>query len=502
MSLPASQAAISRAEAARELLRRRRARRSVIDFCRYTFPRYQASDVHHRIGDALDKVAAGEIKRLMIFVPPRTGKSELVMRFTGKFLGDNPSRSIITASYSHELATSFGRKVRDMIASQRFRALYPNVTLSDASHAAGRFHTNAGGQYLSAGVGSTMTGHGAHVLVIDDPIKDREQAESKKIRERVYNWYSSTAYTRLERDAEYIPDDPLWADPVSAVKRGELKPFSGAVVLVMTRWHKDDLAGRLLEDAKRGGDQWHVIKIPAVDEDWTESFYPEKYPLDELRRIHGVLTARDWQSLFMQEPPSTVGQFVTRDMITRGDVHEPVSACIGVDLASSLDDSADKTALVAAVRGLDGNVVFTHAIKGRWKFSEQKRKIIQFHDMVKSKYGVDPIVAVEHVAYQQVIVQELLEQTSINVIKSAATGSKTDRFMPAILRYEMGLIKHGPELPDWFDRDVIEFPDGERDAVDAAAHAFNNLPVSIDLGDAEQVGGRYSSVTGSSFGGW
>jgi len=487
---------LSEREAARELLRRRHARRNLIDFARYTFKRYQPAKVHHKIAEKLQGVAEGRIKRLMIFVPPRTGKSELASkRFPAFFLGLNPHRHIISASYSHELAQGFGRDVRNIIASDEYQALFPGITLSEDSKSAGRFHTSEGGQYLAAGVGSTMTGHGAHILLIDDPVKDREQAESHRYRDRVYNWYSSTAYTRLENDAEFISDDPLWTDPVSGVQDGKLAPFEGAVVLVMTRWHKDDLAGRLLEDAKRGGDQWEVLSIPATDDELSYSFYPEKMPVSWLRKKKMAMRAADWESLYMQRPPSMTGQYVKREYLKRGTPQKLLTLCIGFDLAISQKDTADKFAYVVAGRDITGQVFFLHAWKGRLLFHEQKARVKEMYDQMREQYGISPVLAIEDVQYQSALIQDLLHETSLPVIPAKPEGkSKIARFLPVIERYELGMITHAETLPDWFDRDVIEFPDGERDAVDAAAYAFRELP-AVESMDSAGVGQREVTAT-------
>lgn len=230
MTSPTNSLSLSQQDAARELLKRRRARSSLIDYARYTNTAYRPADHHEQIANALERVERGECKRLMIFMPPRHGKSELASRrFPAWFLGRNPRLSIIAASYNSDLAADFGREVRNIVASPEHRALFPDAVLADDSQAQNRWHTAQGGGYAAAGVGTAVTGRGAHVLNIDDPVKDRESADSELMREKTYRWYLSTAYTRLESTLTEPDADPLWRDVDEAREKGVA--FEGAVVL-------------------------------------------------------------------------------------------------------------------------------------------------------------------------------------------------------------------------------------------------------------------------------
>ena len=273
---------ILQADAAQELLARRNARKSLIEFVRYTNPNYQAAQHHLQIAEALEAVERGDIKRLMICMPPRHGKSELASRrFPAWYLGRNDNKQIIAASYNSDLANDFGREVRNIVATPEYHHLF-QVNLSSDSKAADRWHTDKGGMYVAAGVGTAITGRGADVLLIDDPFKDREEADSELRRKRVWDWYTSTAYTRL------MPN--------------------GAIVVINTRWHDDDLSGRLLAEQDNGGDQWHVLSLKAIN-DKDEALWPEWYDLERLRDIQSVLPARDWNSLYQQNPIPDEGEF-------------------------------------------------------------------------------------------------------------------------------------------------------------------------------------------------
>jgi len=275
-------------QAASELLARRNARRSLIDYARYTNDQYVAAPHHKLIAEALERVLNGDCKRLIICMPPRHGKSELASRrFPSYFIGHNPDKQIIAASYNSDLSNDFGREVRNIVASPEFGKLF-HVKLSDDSKAANRWHTSAGGMYVAAGVGTAITGRGADILLIDDPFKDRQEADSEITRQRVWDWYTSTAYTRL------MP--------------------GGAVIVINTRWHDDDLTGRLLLEQDNGGDKWEVLSLPAIN-DAGEALWPDWYPLERLEQIKGVLPARDWNSLYQQNPIPDDGDYFKADWI-------------------------------------------------------------------------------------------------------------------------------------------------------------------------------------------
>jgi len=260
------------------------AQRSLLRFTEYTNPQYQRAQHHAQIAAKLEAVERGEIDRLMIFMPPRHGKSELASkRFPAWCLGRNPTRQIIAASYNSDLANDFGRNVRNIVAEPEFGQVFPGVALAADSQAANRMNTNHGGAYVAAGVGTAVTGRGAHIALIDDPFKDREEADSERRRNTVWDWYRSTLYTRL------MP--------------------GGAIVLIQTRWHEDDLAGRLLEQEP---DQWQVLELPAVS-DTGQALWPEWYDKPALDRIKDTIGPREWSALYQQKPQPDEGTFFRRE---------------------------------------------------------------------------------------------------------------------------------------------------------------------------------------------
>lgn len=272
--------------AASELLKRRMARNSLLEFSLYTNLTYEVAPHHKLIAEKLEAVERGEIKRLMITMPPRHGKSELASRrFPSWYIGRNPDKQIIAASYNSDLANDFGREVRNIVGSPEFGNLY-KTALSADSKAANRWHTDKGGMYVAAGVGTAITGRGADILLIDDPFKDRQEADSEITRQRVWDWYTSTAYTRL------MP--------------------GGAIIVINTRWHDDDLSGRLLAEQLNGGDKWDLLSLPAIDREGNP-LWPEWYPLERLEQIRAVLPARDWNALYQQNPIPDDGDYFKKE---------------------------------------------------------------------------------------------------------------------------------------------------------------------------------------------
>lgn len=245
-----------------------------------------AADHHALIASRLEAIERGDIDRLMINMPPRHGKSELASRrFPAWFLGRHPDKSVIAASYNSDLATDFGRQVRNIIATDEYQHLFPTA-LAEDSRAANRWNTDQGGGYVAAGVGTAITGRGADILLIDDPLKDRAEADSELQRNKVWDWYTSTAYTRLAP--------------------------KGRIIVIQTRWHEDDLSGRLLADEARGGDKWEVLELPAIN-DQGEALWPDFYPLPVLERYRSVLPARDWSALYQQRPTPDEGDYFKRE---------------------------------------------------------------------------------------------------------------------------------------------------------------------------------------------
>lgn len=264
----------------------------LIAYAAFQWPGYRDAPHHRLIARHLEAVERGEIKRLMITMPPRHGKSMLASEFfPAWYLGRNPDHYVVTATYAQELADDFGRKVKNQIEDRTFQAVFPGVGLADDSKSAKRFHidgalggyehsTSQRGAFYAVGVGGPLTGRGAHLLLIDDPVKNREDADSEVIRKKTKDWYTSTAYTRL------MP--------------------GGRIVVIQTRWHEDDLSGWLLNDHQHEG--WVCLNLPAISDDGV-ALWPEQYDLSALEKIKLAIGPRDWSALYQQRPAPEEGDY-------------------------------------------------------------------------------------------------------------------------------------------------------------------------------------------------
>lgn len=251
---------------------------------------YDMAPHHRKIIEALEAVEAGQCDRLMIFMPPQRGKSELAsIRFPAWWHGRNPDKSIIACSYGDHLAGEFSRQVRDQLQDAETWP-FPGVSAprGDASRMAWGIEGHAG-RHIAAGVGSGITGRGAHLLLIDDPIKSRAEAYSITYRELIWNWYTHDARSRLRK--------------------------RGAVVLIQTRWHEDDLGGRLLERQGKGGDRWEVLRLKEMAEEGDvdplgrapgDVLWPAQFPAEETAEIRDT-TPYVWHPLYQQRPGALRG---------------------------------------------------------------------------------------------------------------------------------------------------------------------------------------------------
>lgn len=258
----------------------------LLDFACATFPRYQVAPHHRLIAERLMAVERGDIDRLIITMPPRHGKSELAsVRFPAWYLGRNPDRRIIATSYSAALAYRMSRQSRNIVGGPGWP--FRDVRLAgDLAQVQQWDIAGQRGGYIAAGAGGPITGSGAHLLLIDDPIKNQEEADSATYRENLWDWYTSTAYTRLEE--------------------------RGAIVVIQTRWHHDDLAGRLLAAERAGGDRWDVLHLPAIAEDGS-ALWPEKYDRAALDRIRTAVGSRVFTALYQGTPSNDDTALIKRE---------------------------------------------------------------------------------------------------------------------------------------------------------------------------------------------
>jgi hypothetical protein len=430
---------------------------SLIDFSIITDRRYKPAKLHETIADKLEAVERGEIKRLMIFVPPRHGKSQLAsINFPAWYLGRNPNKEVITASYSAELAQDFGGKTRELFKDDRFQKIFKTRLKQDEQNKA-KWKTTEAGSYTSVGIGGAITGRGADLLIIDDPIKNREEAESKLIRDKHWNWYTSTAYTRLEKDA--------------------------AVVLILTRWNIDDLAGRLLAKQAEGGDKWDVIELPAIKDDMP--LWPEKYDLDALEQIKETIGLYDWSALYQQKPIMSELQEFKPEWIReveRSDVDRMNTRnFLIVDTAMSKKESADYC-------GFSENYVDK---ENNWNLAGYRMKLnpkelVDYLFTLQDKRNFEKI-GIEKTAYtwglKPYLDEEMRKRNRFLPIVEVEhkNTNKEVRIRGLIPRYSSGSIYHIKGECKALEEEMLTFPQCVNDDVIDATQYQNDIAEQPEL---------------------
>ena len=342
--------AVTQAEAARELLSRRRARNSFAGFCRYVTPEEPPAKHHELICDAADRIISGETKRVMLFMPPGSAKSTYAtVKFPAYYLGKLSKKGVICASYNDTLATQFGKRTRNLIKLPETQSVFNGLRLSTDSQSKGEWDTSDGGFYFSVGIGGGVTGRRADLGIIDDPIRGRKDADSQLVRDNAWSWYLDDFRTRLKPGA--------------------------AIILIMTRWHEDDLAGRILPDdwggesgkvVSRDGEEWEVICLPAQAGEndvlgrmpgewlWLDWFSEDWWEQTKATVTNGGKSFRSWNSLYMQTPADDEGSFFRREWFNRFDLGEEpnTSNYQSTDFATK-DDDGDYTEL--GIFGIDND---------------------------------------------------------------------------------------------------------------------------------------------------
>ena len=278
-------------ERLQELKDKELAQEKFLPFVERVWPSFIAGRHHAKMAAAFEEVANGTCKRLIINMPPRHTKSEFASYLLPAwFLGKFPGKKIIETAHTAELAVGFGRKVRNLVDSDAYKSIFPNVGLQSDSKAAGRWATNHGGDYFAIGVGGAVTGKGADILIIDDPHSEQEAtvAESNpEVYDKTYEWYTSGPRQRLQP--------------------------GGAIVIVMTRWSKKDLTGQVLKSAlQRSGEEWKVIEFPAILPSGNP-LWPEFWPIEQLEALRNELPTGKWQAQYQQQPTSDVNAIVKRE---------------------------------------------------------------------------------------------------------------------------------------------------------------------------------------------
>jgi predicted phage terminase large subunit-like protein len=318
---------------------------------------------HHKVmAKKFEDIASGKVKRLIINMPPRHTKSEFASYLLPAwFLGKYPNKKIIQTSNTAELAVGFGRKVRNLVGSEQYAKIFPNVNLRQDSKAAGRWSTNKDGEYFAIGVGGTVTGKGADLLIIDDPHSEQEAALASgdpSVFDKVYEWYTSGPRQRLQP--------------------------GGSIIVVMTRWAKRDLTGRIIKAAieKEGNDEWEVIDFPAILPS-DKPLWPEFWKLEELEALRSELPVAKWNAQYQQSPTSEEGAIIKREWWKEWTKEDPPKCEFVIqswDTAFLKTERADYSA--CTTWGVfymnenieDAHIILLDAFKKRMEFPELKQK--------------------------------------------------------------------------------------------------------------------------------
>ena len=339
-----------------------------MDFVHKVWPHFIDGAHHKEMANAFERVARGECKRLIINMPPRHTKSEFASYLLPAwFLGKFPKKKIIETAHTAELAVGFGRKVRNLVDSDVYKAIFPGVGLQSDSKAAGRWATNQGGDYFAIGVGGAVTGKGADILIIDDPHSEQEATlaeNNPEVYDKTHEWYTSGPRQRLQP--------------------------GGAIIIVMTRWSKKDLTGQVLKSAaQRSGEEWEVIEFPAILPD-DLPLWPQFWSLTELLALKNELPNGKWMAQYMQQPTSDVSAIVKREWWKIWE-HEDPPYCEFLiqswDTAFLKTQRSDYSACTTwgvfyrpNDRGVDvANIILLNSFKRRMEFPELKQTALEHY---------------------------------------------------------------------------------------------------------------------------
>jgi predicted phage terminase large subunit-like protein len=347
-------------------LGREKAQTDFMEFVHQMWPGFVNGPHHKIMAKKFQDIADGKLKRLIINMPPRHTKSEFASyMLPAWFLGKFPSKKIIQCSNTAELAVGFGRKVRNLVGSEAYSKIFPDVALKSDSKAAGRWGTNANGDYFAIGVGGTVTGKGADLLIIDDPHSEQEAAiaaTNPEVYDKVYEWYSSGPRQRLQP--------------------------GGAIIVVMTRWSLRDLTGKILKSSmERDGDEWEVIDFPAILPN-EQPLWPAFWPLKELLALKEELPVSKWNAQYQQSPTSEEGALVKREWWKMWESDRPPKCEFIIqswDTAFTKNERSDYSACTTwgvfylNEDEMQPNIILLDAFKERMEFPQLKERAIRMY---------------------------------------------------------------------------------------------------------------------------
>ena len=432
-----------------------KAKNDFLSFVKCVWPDFVEGSHHRHIADKFNKLASGEINRLIINMPPRHTKSEFASYLLPAWMvGREPRLKIIQATHTAELAIRFGRKAKNLIDREDYSKIF-QTRLQEDSKAAGRWETEQGGEYFAAGVGGAITGRGADLLIIDDPHSEQD-ALSPTALESAYEWYTSGPRQRLQP--------------------------GGKIVLVMTRWSTKDLTGMLVKNQKEPkADQWHVVEFPAIMEHGSRNakpVWPEYWKLDELEKVQATLPTGKWNAQWMQNPTAEEGAILKREWwmkYTDEEIPQLHHVIQSYDTAFLKKETADYSAITTwgifyPSEDSPACLILLDAIKGRYEFPELRRLALEQYT-----YWKPETVIIEAKASGLPLTYEL-RQMDIPVVNfnPSKGNDKHARVNAVAPLFESGMI-YAPEQK--FADDVIEecaaFPYGDHDdLVDSTTQAI------------------------------
>ncbi len=432
---------------------------SFLSFAQAMDANFLVGEHHKIIARTIEKIASGELKRVVINIAPRHGKSHIMSYlFPAWFMGKFPDKKIIMASHTADLAVDFGRKVRNLVADKEYQKIFPDVNLQADSKASGRWGTNHGGEYYACGVGGALAGRGAHLCIIDDPHSEQEaKTGNPAVFDSAYEWYQSGPRQRL------MP--------------------GGAICLIMTRWGKRDLTGRILDNMikNEGSDQWEIIELP-MELPSGEPLWPEFWSKKDIELLKNTLDNRYWQAQYQQQPTSEGAAIVKREWWKEWKEESPPYCEFIIqswDTAFEKNNRADYSACTTwgvfyqpDSNGVNqANIILLDAYKDRLEFPSLKKKA---HDMYK-EYTPDALL-IEKKASGAPLLYEL-RAMGIIVSEVTPTKDKITRLNGVADLFSSGMVwAPSTRWAEQVIEEVAEFPVGEHDDyVDSMTQALDRF---------------------------
>jgi predicted phage terminase large subunit-like protein len=412
------------------------------------------------------------INKLAVNMPPRHAKTEFCTKlFPAYYMARNPSRYVMSSAYNSELAKEFGREARDWATDAATKQAFPALEVRKDSSAADEWRTTAGGAYFGVGLGGTTSGRPATLLIIDDPIKSREEADSATNRNKVWSYYTSALGMRLQPEVDGSPHKQL---------------------VILTRWHPDDLVGRLQDSDEWKNGEWGLVVYPAITEDAQGNeipLWPERFPLAELKR-RKILNEREFAALYMQSPFIAGGNLIKSNWWQYYDPADEQYAnlpvvIIALDTAFKTQEQNDYSAFAVLAMDRRGDIFIKDIRRAKLAFPDLKVRAIQMNSQWRGK-GLRGLY-IEDKASGQSLIQELKRESGVAVIPYRVNRDKVARVNTITPLIEGGRV-YLPERAPWLDdflSEATQFPAGAHDdMVDAVTLGLDVLSRMAQSPDA------------------